>query len=177
MNNSKGEKSKENKTGYKKPPKHTQFKKGQTGNPKGRKKKKTNEYKLSDPDEIFAEVLGEYVSVNVEGKKKLLTKQRVIISQLTNKAMQGNMTAIKLLVERIYSLPHQYKDPQASFYRHTEEDQKMFATFFEHAESWPEEEKLLAAEKAKAAEQELKDSLKHAGDSSDQAKPSAPPAS
>lgn len=78
--------------GYGKPPKHTQFKKGQSGNPKGRRKGarglKTD----------LREELMEMLTINENGKTTKLTKQRLMIKQLFAKASKGDVrAAIKML--------------------------------------------------------------------------------
>lgn len=78
--------------GYGKPPKHTQFKKGQSGNPKGRRKGarglKTD----------LREELMEMLTITENGKTTKLTKQRLMIKQLFAKASKGDVrAAIKML--------------------------------------------------------------------------------
>lgn len=70
--------------GYGKPPKRTQFKKGQSGNPKGRRKGARGL-----KTDLFAE-LNERIEVTEQGKVVSLTKQRVIVKQLVAKAVKGN---------------------------------------------------------------------------------------
>lgn len=69
--------------GYKKPPKSSQFKKGQSGNPKGRPKKKQT------TDVLLEKELSKKVRVNVDGKEALLTKHEILIRQLVDKAVKG----------------------------------------------------------------------------------------
>ncbi|MEM1288592.1 MAG: DUF5681 domain-containing protein [Pseudomonadota bacterium] len=79
--------------GYKKPPKHTQFKPGQSGNPKGRQKGarglKTD----------LREELNERITITENGKAVKLTKQQVMMKQLSQQAMKGNIRAIALLTD------------------------------------------------------------------------------
>lgn len=81
------------KVGYCKPPKHSQFKKGQSGNPKGRPKGQRNM-----ATEI-ADELNEKVRVDDNGKVKKLRKRRVIIKTLANKAMKGDVRAALALAK------------------------------------------------------------------------------
>jgi len=74
--------------GYGKPPKHTQFKKGQSGNPLGRPKKKR-----AVPD-LIEKVLSEEVMVS--GKKR--SKRELFVIALVNDAIKGNATARRLLL-------------------------------------------------------------------------------
>ena len=77
--------------GFKKPPKHTQFKPGQSGNPLGRPKKKRT---VAD---IMQKLLQEEIIVNGEKKS---TKELFLRSIMKN-AIKGNATATKLLLSLI----------------------------------------------------------------------------
>lgn len=70
--------------GYGKPPKHTQFKKGQSGNPKGKPKGHKN-FKTD-----LKEALGAKIPITIDGKKKSITKQRAIIESTIHRSLQGN---------------------------------------------------------------------------------------
>ena len=78
--------------GYRKPPKATQWKKGQSGNPKGRPKGTKNFY--SD----LSEELAEMILVNEGGQRKKLSKQRAVIKQLVSKALAGDMVASRTVL-------------------------------------------------------------------------------
>jgi hypothetical protein len=73
--------------GYGKPPKSTQFKRGRSGNPKGRPK---NSRKLAT--DLTAE-LSEQITVREEGRSRRISKQRALIKSLMAKALQGNVHA------------------------------------------------------------------------------------
>ena len=76
------------KVGYGKPPVATRFKPGQSGNPAGKKKKPKPQTSLKP---VLKEVLEEPVTLN--GRK--YTPMEVVIRTLMNKAMKGDMRAIK----------------------------------------------------------------------------------
>ena len=67
--------------GYGRPPQHTRFKPGQSGNPKGRPKSTIN---LKTD---LMEELSERVSVSEGGKPKKLSKQRALLKSLVAKAI------------------------------------------------------------------------------------------
>ena len=78
--------------GYCKPPKHTRFKKGQSGNPKGRPK---GSFNLCT---IFEKALREKVRIKEKGKHKVARKWDVAMTQLVNRAVGGDLAAIRLIL-------------------------------------------------------------------------------
>jgi hypothetical protein len=84
---------KEYEVGYRKPPEHTRFKKGQSGNPKGRPKGSQNTKTL------FRDELNKKVTVRAGGHRKQISKREAVISQLINKALGGHDRSIKLTLE------------------------------------------------------------------------------
>lgn len=87
-----------NSVGYKKPPKHTQFKSGQSGNPRGRPKGTRN---LATD---LKEELQEKILVTEGGKQRETTKQRAMIKSLLAKALKGDVRAIGVLLKQIEDL-------------------------------------------------------------------------
>ena len=86
--------------GYGKPPKHTQFPKGKSGNPKGRPPTKILH-------QVLEEVMNELVTVTTEeGKKKKMTKKEVFIQKLIHDSMKGKSTATKTLTRLLKDLYH-----------------------------------------------------------------------
>jgi hypothetical protein len=81
------------KVGYGKPPRHTRFKPGQSGNPKGRPKGSKN---LATE---LQQQLRKMVTITVDGKPKRMTVQEVIARRLANDSMKGITKAIELLIK------------------------------------------------------------------------------
>ena len=77
--------------GYKKPPAHTRFKKGQSGNPKGRPTG-TKNFKTD-----LMEELSEQVLITESGKDPQITKKRAIVKRTMQKAIAGDIRAIGML--------------------------------------------------------------------------------
>ena len=77
--------------GYKKPPKHTQFPKGKSGNPKGRPKGAKSPTGL--------EVFDQMVTVIQNGKPKKITAIDAVFTQLLMDAMKGDPKARKLALD------------------------------------------------------------------------------
>ena len=76
---------------YRKPPLHTRFKKGQSGNPRGRPKK--------DLPALLVAALNEPVFVTIDGERRQITKREAIITQLVNESAGANLRATKMLID------------------------------------------------------------------------------
>ena len=85
---------------YKNPPKDTQFKKGQSGNPKGRPPKcKKRPPTLADD---LRQELEEEVMVNKNGEVVRVTKQRALLAAVATAAINGRIGQQRLIVQ-LYS--------------------------------------------------------------------------
>jgi Family of unknown function (DUF5681) len=80
------------KVGYGRPPKAKQFKRGKSGNPKGRPKGSLN---LATD---LANELGEKITVREDGRPSRVSKQRALIKSLIAKALQGDLKAANVLL-------------------------------------------------------------------------------
>lgn len=78
--------------GFQKPPKHTQWEPGQSGNPNGRPKKTKDFEKLLDIE------LSKEISITEGGRKVNLPKRQVLLKSLVNDALKGDLRATKLLL-------------------------------------------------------------------------------
>jgi hemerythrin-like domain-containing protein len=76
--------------GFRKPPKATQFKKGQSGNPKGRPKGKPN------ATTAILRAISAKVVITENGHRRTVTKLEAAMMQLVNKAASGNLQALRL---------------------------------------------------------------------------------
>lgn len=81
--------------GYRKPPKHTRWKKGQSGNKKGRPKKKLGP---SDIEKAFDEALSDSLAVNDNGRVRKIKKLKAFTIQTVNKALKGHHPSANLLM-------------------------------------------------------------------------------
>ena len=94
--------AKDYQVGYRKPPKATRFKPGQSGNPKGRPKGSPN---LATD---LSTELGELITVREGGEARRVSKQRALIKSLMAKALQGDVratTALLALYARVICEP------------------------------------------------------------------------
>ena len=112
--------------GYGKPPCQTRFKKGQSGNPRGRTAGAKN---LST---LLSEALNERVVVTQNGRRRKITKRKAIVTQLVNRSASADLPALKLVFDMV---------------RHTEN--RMDAAAPETASFSAEDEKVIAQLKAR----------------------------
>lgn len=84
--------------GYCKPPKSTQFPKGQSGNPRGRPKKT-----VTFQDHV-QKILQEKVAYN----GRTITKQDVIVNALVNQAALGKSKPLDILMRQIEAIEHSH---------------------------------------------------------------------
>jgi uncharacterized protein DUF5681 len=75
------------------PPKHSQFRKGMSGNPKGRPKGSKN---LST---LLTEAALDQVSATIGGKTRTISKLQAMAMQLATKAASGDLAAINKLLD------------------------------------------------------------------------------
>jgi len=108
--------------GYKKPPKRGQFKKGQSGNPKGRPKGSRN-LKTDLQEELREKVL-----VTEGGRKKAVSKQRAMVKTVVSKALGGDGRAIKILSDLVMQLLPQ-DDEVTAVRALSAEDEAIFEAF------------------------------------------------
>lgn len=84
--------------GYRKPPKHSQFQPGQSGNTRGRPKGARN-LKAE-----LEEELQERIPIKEDGQQKRVSKQRAMIKILIGKAVQGDTKAANVVIGMVYRL-------------------------------------------------------------------------
>jgi hypothetical protein len=83
--------SSEYQIGYGRPPQHTRFPKGQSGNPKGRPK---GSPALAS---IWLRAMNEKVTINENGQRRRITEQEAAVKQLANKAASGEGIRLRSL--------------------------------------------------------------------------------
>jgi hypothetical protein len=88
-----------NSVGYKKPPQHTQFKPGQSGNPKGRPKK------TASLTEIVAKEVRRKIQIVINGKRKRVSVLEAIVKQHLSKAAAGDPKSVAILFGQLKEAP------------------------------------------------------------------------
>lgn len=96
-NGTKPPKSTQSTVGYCKPPEHTRFRKGQSGNPNGRPPGTLN------IATVLERTLRQKVVITENGKRKTVTVLEVALNQLMAKAASGELKALQLLITLVRS--------------------------------------------------------------------------
>ena len=85
-----------------KPPVHSRFKKGQSGNPRGPRPKNL--------PALLADALNEKVVATIDGERREITKREAVVKQLVNESAGANLRATKMLIDMLRDI-EQKADP------------------------------------------------------------------
>jgi Family of unknown function (DUF5681) len=85
----------EYKVGRGRPPLHTRFKKGQSGNPRGPRRRP------KDLPALLVAALNEPVVVTANGEPRQITKREAVIAQLVDKSTGADLRATKTLIDML----------------------------------------------------------------------------
>jgi hypothetical protein len=105
--------------GYGKPPRHTRFKPGRSGNPRGRPSGSKN---LST---LLNEALNEPVIVAENGGQRKISKRRAIIKQLVNQSAKADLRATKILLDILQEIERRTEPAPSATSSFGEADQKV----------------------------------------------------
>ena len=103
--------------GYGKPPRHTRFAKGQSGNPRGRPCGAKNFTTLLE------EALHEPVTVTENGGRRKVSKLQAIVTQLVNRSATADFRAIKILLDKLRDIERETEpaSPETAEFSEAEE--------------------------------------------------------
>lgn len=93
------------KVGYKRPPKAHQFRRGKSGNPRGRLKGTRN---LGTD---LTDILGRRVSIREDGKERRISRQEALLLSLYNKALHGDVRAATAIINMLSKLAPPSAEP------------------------------------------------------------------
>lgn len=88
------ESNQDEKVGYGRPPRHSQFKPGRSGNPRGRTKSKRT------MQSIVNALLDQKIWVSLPSGKKQVTVEEGIFLRLRELALKGDLKAVQFLLDR-----------------------------------------------------------------------------
>ena len=91
METDSGYPDREYRVGRGKPPLHTRFRKGQSGNPRGPRSKNL--------PALLVAALDEPVVVTTEGETRRITKREAVVAQLVDKSAGADLRATKMLID------------------------------------------------------------------------------
>lgn len=100
----------EEKVGYKKPPTKTQFKKGKSGNPKGRPKKDRNLHFAN----TCISSLNELIEITEGGVRKKISKKEAYLKAVLNKSLSGNTASSKIILDVLHKIVIPYEQKNIS---------------------------------------------------------------
>lgn len=115
--------------GYGKPPRRTRFKKGQSGNPRGRPKG------TKCLAAVLMQALTETVVVTENGRRRKITKLEVMTKQLANKAATADLAAMKLLFGMIQLMEDRAQPAATDALEMGEEDRKVMKELYSRLRS------------------------------------------
>ena len=104
--------------GYGKPPRHTRFEPGRSGNPRGRPPGAKNIKTL------LSKALNELVVVTEPGGRRKVSKREAIVTQLVNRSAKGDYKAIQILLGMLRDIEGD-TDAHSSDAAFTEADQQI----------------------------------------------------
>ena len=115
--------------GYKRPPVKSRWKKGQSGNPSGRKPGA-----LNLRTDLVAE-LKEVIQINEGGSARRITKQRALLKSLAARGIQGDARAANLIFNLIIRLIEGDAAPQDESTPVSAQDEAVLAAYVKRVQA------------------------------------------
>ena len=124
--------------GYRKPPVGRRFQKGQSGNPRGPRRKTLAALLLA--------ALNEPVYTTIDGHRRKITKREAIVTQMVNKSAEADLRATKMLFDMLKEVEQKAGTAPAEPAKLTAPDREVVELFVARLR------RQIAAEMAEAAE-------------------------
>ena len=112
------EKRRDYEVGYGKPPHHTRFMKGQSGNPRGRRCGSKNLRTL------LSEALNEPVTITENGRRRKITKREAIVREVVNCSATPDWRGVKIVFDLLREIEGQSEpaSPEPSTFTAADEE-------------------------------------------------------
>lgn len=114
--------------GYKKPPAHTRFKNGQSGNPNGRPKGRKKGYGLK---EAVSRALDARIALRENGRVRRMSKRDAWATKLVNDGLKGHHPSAKLVAALEQQPAVDAESDQLEILKATEEYKREFDSFLD----------------------------------------------
>ena len=127
-----------------KPPVHSRFKKGQSGNPRGPRPKNL--------PALLVDALNEKVVATIDGERREITKREAVVTQMVNESARANLRATKMLIDMLKDVEKKAgATPPPEPAPFAAADEEVMATFIARLrQSWEEELRQKGAEDARS---------------------------
>lgn len=79
--------------GYRKPPRATQFKKGKSGNPNGRPKRKPT------LEQMVEKLFSQHIPIVIDGKQQRIRRDEALLMSALTRAIKGDSRLIKFMTD------------------------------------------------------------------------------
>jgi hypothetical protein len=83
----------DNRVGYRRPPRHSRFQPGQSGNPRGRPKG------VKSLPDIVRKIVGQKVTITENGRARRIPRLEAILLRAAGEASRGDARALRLLLQ------------------------------------------------------------------------------
>src|SRR5262252_2980473 len=112
------EKQSDYEVGYGKPPHHTRFKKGESGNPRG------SSCGSKNLKTLLSEALNEPVIVTENGRRRKITKREAIVRQIVDCSATPDLRAVRIVFDLLRDIENQSEpaSPESSAFTAADEE-------------------------------------------------------
>lgn len=123
-------KKKDYEVGYAKPPKETRYRKGESGNPRGRPKGRKNHLTA------LYQAMNETITITENNKRTTVTKFEAVMKQIMNQALKGNGPVARLVITHLLPLAERMDAQQGTKRVSSVEDQQIVKELMDRAKKY-----------------------------------------